>query len=521
MALFDRRTLGFVEAISELTDCNPFLPRRIELERLALGDAFNEFHADWNVPGVDEGEHPNVVMLCKKGGEVLDRLCGAGKAVGGGVKLSDREQGLYRDLVYFVVYHRYRRVFDRTIEDGLEHKPTKKKVSSFESAAEDMVGYFEGVGMEGPGEGELSHLFACIFQMRRAYQNIFKFINGVSAPAVKLRADVWESIFSHDMKRYRRVLFKRMVDYTTLIVGPSGTGKELVARAVGLSRYIPFDVRTGCFTEDFAGTFYPLNLSAMSPMLIESELFGHKRGAFTGAVADRVGWLEMCPEMGTVFLDEIGELDEGIQVKLLRVLQTRRFNRLGETEERAFKGKVIAATNRNLSAAMSEGRFREDLYYRLCSDIIVTPPLCAGLADHPDELGAMLEYLAMRLVGEEEAVSVAEEVEEWVLENLGKDYPWPGNVRELEQCMRNVVLRKTYRPASSDAAAPASDAVAALGEALGRGELSADELLGGYCTIVYARCGSYEQAAKRLGLDRRTVKARIDEGMLAKLKGGM
>ena len=118
-------------------------------------------------------------------------------------------------------------------------------------------------------------------------------------------------------------------DATVLITGESGTGKELVARAIAMARYIPFDAKSKSFVSDYTQSFYPLNLSALSPTLIESELFGHRRGAFTGALEDRAGWLETCPPLGTVFLDEIGELDPTIQVKLLRVLQTRRFQRLG------------------------------------------------------------------------------------------------------------------------------------------------------------------------------------------------
>ncbi len=109
--------------------------------------------------------------------------------------------------------------------------------------------------------------------------------------------------------------------------------------------------------------------------MIESELFGHCKGAFTGAVADRQGWLEVCGEPGTVFLDEIGELEHSIQVKLLRVLQTQQFSRVGETKSRSFEGKFIAATNRELELEIQGGRFREDLYYRLCADQIQTPTL--------------------------------------------------------------------------------------------------------------------------------------------------
>ena len=114
----------------------------------------------------------------------------------------------------------------------------------------------------------------------------------------------------------------------TLVTGPSGTGKELVARAIALSRYIPFDATARAFAERPEESFFPLNLSALSPTLIESELFGHRRGAFTGAVGDRAGYLEACPPLGTVFLDEIGEVEGAIQVKLLRVLDRGAARRL-------------------------------------------------------------------------------------------------------------------------------------------------------------------------------------------------
>jgi transcriptional regulator with AAA-type ATPase domain len=192
------------------------------------------------------------------------------------------------------------------------------------------------------------------------FWHIFDNIVGESMPIARLRAAVWQSIFTHDMRRYRRSLYNRISDVTTLITDPSGTGKELVARAIGLSQYIAFDAQRQCFSGDMTNMFLTLNLSALSPTLIESELFGHRKGAFTGAVADRAGWLEISPRNGTVFLDEIGELDAAIQVKLLRVVQSRVFQRLGETDERPFHGKIIAATNRDLAAEIRAGRFRED-----------------------------------------------------------------------------------------------------------------------------------------------------------------
>jgi len=304
-----------------------------------------------------------------------------------------------------------------------------------------------------------------------------------------------------------------MGDFTTLISGPSGTGKELVARAIGLSRYVPFDPKSLTFTEDFASSFYALNLAALPATLIESELFGHRRGAFTGALQDRLGWLEVCPLLGSVFLDEIGDLDAAIQVKLLRVLQTRTFQPLGDTTERHFHGKLIAATNRDLSRAMQAGLFREDFYYRLCSDLIMTPSLQEQLREAPEVLRELLVFIARRVVGDE-AETLADEVEAWILQHLGRDYPWPGNIRELEQCVRNVLVRQEYRPFQPRTLSAHEE----FARAFSNGTLTADELLRRYCTLVYSQTGSYEETARRLQLDRRTVKSKIDPALLERYR---
>jgi transcriptional regulator with GAF, ATPase, and Fis domain len=297
--------------------------------------------------------------------------------------------------------------------------------------------------------------------------------------------------------------------------GRRGAGKELVARAIGLARYIPFDEKTQAFAEPAAGAFVPLNLAALSPTLIGSELFGHRRGAFTGALEDRKGWFETCPAIGSVFLDEIGEIDPAIQVKLLRVLQTRTFQRLGDTADRTFAGKLIAATNRDLRQALADGCFREDFYYRLCADLLVTPSLAERLRDTPGELRTLLRAIARRVAGDEEADDIAAEAEAWIAEHLGPDYAWPGNVRELEQCVRNLVIRGTYkpqRPVPVGARAQFLDAVAT-------GTLSVDALIRHYCTWVYALTGSYSETARRLGLDPRTARDRVDPAWLAALQG--
>jgi DNA-binding NtrC family response regulator len=210
-------------------------------------------------------------------------------------------------------------------------------------------------------------------------------------------------------------------------------------------------------------------------------------------------------------------VDSAIQIKLLRVLETRTFQRLGDTRERRFRGKVVAATNRDLDAEMSAGRFREDLYYRLCADRIQTPSLAERVRESPREISDLVLFLAERQVGEELAPELAGEVVAWIDRRLGRDYPWPGNVRELAQCVSNILIRSEYLPA---ARISAEDPRRAVADEILAGRLSADEVLNRYCTLVYAETGSYQESARRLGLDRRTVKSRVDPALLARLRSG-
>jgi transcriptional regulator with AAA-type ATPase domain len=495
------------EAISRLAYCNPFLPERIECERQALGTEFVSGGTLWHVSGQPQPA-PNVHALRQRAETLAARLSARLRE---GVRPSPEELGLYEDVVVYRLFSGVEDDFYRLI-DG---RNAAAKVAFYDTFRRDVERLLQIPGATVVAEHDVPHLFAAFFQIRRAFHYIFRNILGNSVPVVRLRAAVWQSIFTRDMRRYRRALYQRMGDVATLISGPSGTGKELVARAIGLARYIPFDPGRKAFVEDFAGSFYALNPSALSPTLIESELFGHCRGAFTGAVQDRAGWLEACPSLGTVFLDEIGELDVAIQVKLLRVLQSRTFQRLGDTRDRPFQGKLVAATNRDLAHEIQARRFREDFYYRLCSDLIVTPSLAEQLGDAPGERAALVRVIAGRVAGEAEAESLAEETERWIAVNLGADYRWPGNVRELEQCVRNVMIRGEYRPAGSGS----PSARQRLADDLLSGSLSAEDLLRRYCTLVYAATGSFQETGRRLGLDRRTVREKIDGRLLAELRG--
>lgn len=503
-SLFTTTEREFAEAVARINATNPFLAERVACEREALGAEFLVAGAEWNKLPPAESEHPNHVRLTQRAGAVLEQVRERWPRAG---RVTKAEASVYEELAGFWLYQTYALRFDAVIRAALAGRGGEggARVDFYPAFKADVERCLALPGLALLETQPTAHLFACAFQIRRAFHHIFRSLTGGSAPMARLRAAIWQSVFTHDLKRYRRVLHARMGDFATLVTGPSGTGKELVARAIALSRYLPFDPRRGGFTDDFStAAFFPLNLSALSPTLIESELFGHRRGAFTGALADRVGWMETCPAAGSVFLDEIGDVETGIQVKLLRVLQSRTFQRLGDTETRTFQGKIIAATNRDLAAEIRAGRFREDFYYRLCSDLIHTPSLREQLDDSPGELPVLVGFVAGRLLGDEEGGVFAREAVAWIEETLGESYAWPGNFRELEQCMRNLLVRGSYRPTALTAGA-----VEDWNTLLGAGKLTAEEVLRRYTRHVHGQAGTVEETARRLDLDRRTVKARL------------
>ncbi len=213
---------------------------------------------------------------------------------------------------------------------------------------------------------------------------------------------------------------------SVLIMGESGTGKELVARLIHER------------SQRKGAPFVVLHCAALAESVLESELFGHERGAFTGASAQRVGRFELA-HGGTLFLDEIGELSLTMQVKLLRFLQQRQFERVGGNKTISVDVRLVAATHRNLMAEVKAGRFREDLYYRLNVICIETPPL----RQRPDDIELLMKHFLARSCADnnKELVDIDPQVV-----RLLKEHPWPGNVRELENVMeRAVVLMRSGR----------------------------------------------------------------------------
>jgi hypothetical protein len=493
----------FCEKLSGLTYCNPFLPQRIQLEKECLGQKGIGVEEVWHMGMDPMSSRPTLKAIKEKAAFILMKFqCW----IQGGGTLDDKKFRLYEDLVTFHIYHLVHEELESLIDVNLPGRKNKLKTTwGHYSTAYEKHFHPAFLGRATPPGKE--HLFACSYQVRRAFSHTFGFLAGRSKPAVNLRASIWQSLFTHDPRRYRQFLYKTLPLHTTLITGPSGTGKELVARAIGKSGYQAFDPVSMSFEGDDQLLYTELNLSALPSTLVESELFGHSKGSFTGALKDRVGRLEACPAQGSVFIDEIGEIDESIQVKLLRVLQGRTFQRVGENSNRRFLGKCLAATNRDLEKEIKEGHFRRDLYYRLCSDQVRTPSLKSILQSEPDELLTFLNHIARKSLPEEACEAPVMEAEAWIRKNISKNYAWSGNFRELEQCFNNLLIRGDYQPSSLDSVSTNDSWL----EGVNNGVLTADEVLNVYCKRVFDRYQNYEEAGRALSMDPRTVKARANK----------
>jgi DNA-binding NtrC family response regulator len=271
---------------------------------------------------------------------------------------------------------------------------------------------------------------------------------------------------------------------TVLILGETGTGKEVIARAIH---------EHSLHTEQ---PFIAVNCTALTDTLLESELFGHVKGAFTGAVGTRKGYFELAKE-GTIFLDEIGDTSPEFQTKLLRVLQERRFYPVGGEQPRTTEARVIAATHRPVEELIEQGRFREDLYFRLKVIQITVPPL----RERPGDI----ELVANALLGRirEETHRDVRRISDEAVERL-QAYDWPGNVRELENALMRAAIVARGTVIGSDHLA--------LGQEMQRadGDLSLDRAMKRHVKrVVDMLDGDETSAAKRLGISKKALKGHL------------
>jgi NtrC-family two-component system response regulator AlgB len=272
-------------------------------------------------------------------------------------------------------------------------------------------------------------------------------------------------------------------DATVLILGESGTGKSVLAREMHAR------------SSRKAAAFLTVSCPSLSPELLESELFGHVRGAFTGALSDTLGKVAAA-EGGTLFLDEIGDLPPAIQAKLLRLLQEREYERVGETKSRRANVRVIAATNHDLSASLQAGKFREDLYYRLNVISLRLPPLRDRVQDIESIAKRHLEFFAARAGKQIHGFSTE------ALRSM-QGYRWPGNLRELRNVIeRAVILGNGQQIDLSDLAEiqRASSSDVRVG-----GNVSLEEIENEHMRRVIANSRTMDEAAAVLGIDPATL----------------
>ena len=310
MAILPEAKLSRAARLSRFGYTNPFLPERIELERSVLGRRFVRSAAfiQYRPDAAVEDMFPNAEALRELTENLLDQMRAR---LLDGYSANETELCVYEDLAMYALYARYMSQFAQVPIERYPLRPEREIVDAYTQYTHSYRHYFELPGQRFPSSLNGDVVFAGLFQIERAFFHVFRYILGSSLQAATLRAMVWQSIFTHDMRRYSRGLYRVMGNIPTLVTGPSGTGKELVARAIAYSQFIEFDSDRGQFAADFTSCFHGLNLSALPQELIESELFGHVKGAFTGANRDRAGFLDemSCSRWGTVFLDEIGELD--------------------------------------------------------------------------------------------------------------------------------------------------------------------------------------------------------------------
>lgn len=480
--ILSEETRIFLRRVGESISANPFTPAR--------------HRADCRLTGLAEDTDPDIVLqtAIHKVNNLVEALIATRQADLSRCTPMDRPALV--NLFLFFLFHKYLPLFDLHIRK--QNQTTQTLPLEFGRNLEKEMTAF---GFTNKKTGQYISLF---FQMRRAFFFIHRGLIGGSPCMEKLRARLWNTLFTHDIGEYAQNLIDKLEDFSTLLVGETGTGKGLAAAAIGRSGFIPYDDKTHRFTPSFTRAFLAINLCQYPEQLIESELFGHARGAFTGAVAEHQGIFARSSSKGAVFLDEIGEISIQTQIKLLRILQERTFSPVGSHAGLRFKGRLIGATNRDLGRMIEQGKFREDFYFRMCTDTISLPSLKKRIHQYPRELDLLANHLIGKIAGEE-AKRLRNRVVTVLQRPENRNYEWPGNVRELEQVIRRIILHGSCR---LHAPTERSDNTS---HPLFNQQPTVAELTSRYCGFLYKKYGNYQAIARITGLDRRTVKKYVEQ----------
>jgi formate hydrogenlyase transcriptional activator len=346
--------------------------------------------------------------------------------------------------------------------------------------------------------GQVAKQIAIAVENALAYKQIAQLRDKVTEEKLYLEEEIqteynFEEIVG-ESRALKRVLKEiqtvAATDSTVLILGETGSGKELVARALHN------------LSDRRERTFVKLNCAAIPTGLLESELFGHEKGAFTGAIATKIGRFELA-DGGTLFLDEVGEIPLELQVKLLRVLQEQEFERLGSTRTIRVNVRVVAATNRDLGHMVEQQKFRSDLYYRLKVFPITVPPLRERAEDIPLLVRHFVQKFALRMKKRIETIPAE------AMKAL-QAYPWPGNVRELE----NFIERAVILTSGTDLFVPLAELKRAAGSANGSAttleEVERDHILRTLRETNWV-IGGVSGAAVKLGMKRTTLQSKMQK----------
>jgi DNA-binding NtrC family response regulator len=523
--LLTRDRFALFDALARTLTTNPFEPG---------WDALLEEAAPGFVPGHRAGlwqkgvRDPNLERISNP---LAVALLGTAASLEQGVAATPGELAAYTGAAVFSLWDQLGPGFDRLVDDDGLHAPFYDTYASHHRL------FF---GKPGLPALEPARLFGVLYQAHRARRFISSRIWGASPSAAAARADLWRACGFGDLLTYADCLYRHMNEFPVLVTGETGTGKELAAQCVGWSRYIPFDERTKRFVAKHAADYHARNLCEVPRDLVESALFGHKKGAFTGASADATGYFALPGEHGTLFLDEIGELPEHVQVKLLRPLEGREYVPVGDLRTLLVQGRLVFATNRDLEAMAREGRFRADLYERLNGMRVHMPPLRQMLAEAPEDLRRFVQgFVAGKL-------DAPDRVELWTQRIVGAlrttmaGHAWPGNTRELRHYVERFVLtggppRPPAPPPPADPRRPSGAAAAPpqrrstpestclpssglLGPVAKQGNVTVEELERAYVTRVFALTGMNRSAtARRTGRNWRTIGRLIDPRRLLRL----
>jgi transcriptional regulator with AAA-type ATPase domain len=503
--LFSDTALALLDPVSRLPFTNPFEPAWEALHEAALAHR----HV--------RSERGDATTLRA---QVEEALVWAQGRLAAGAEPTPRERAVCQGVALFLLWDGFAAPLGALVDRG------DVEVPFWEAFAlrHEKLRCFPGVALPEP-----AHLLALLYQARRAHGFIARKIGGRSPSAAAARAALWRAILGGDPCAYAGGLYRRMTEIPVLITGETGTGKELAAQCVGLSGYIPFDPALRRFVARFEAEYHARNLGEVPRDLVESALFGHRKGAFSGALADAQGYFALPGEHGALFLDEIGELPEHVQAKLLRPLQSREFVPLGDPRPRPCLGRHLFATHRDLAALCRAGTFRADLHERLDGARIHMPPLRLMLAEAPDDLRAYVHtFVADKLDDPAQVEAWTERVVAAVRAGSA-GHPWPRNLRELRNATNRALLGDG-RPSVPDAPAsvpprapapagePPSVALPSsgiLGPVAKAGRIQVEELTRDYVTRVHVLTGqNTAETARRTGLDRRTVTRWLDQARL-------